>query len=151
MRGAEGYTETMFTMAKLDDFVPANHPLQPIRIWLNDALKCMDAVFTRMYESDAKGGRPSIAPEKLIRALPLQVLYSIRSERMLMDQISYNMLFRWFVGLAMDDAVWDHSTFSKNRDRLMSLWVCSTRRWRGRTRVATCRASISAWTISTAC
>jgi transposase len=74
MHGAEGYTETMFTMAKLDDFVPANHPLQPIRIWLNDALKCMDAVFTRMYESDAKGGRPSIAPEKLIRALPLQVL-----------------------------------------------------------------------------
>ena len=120
MRGADGYTESMFTMAKLDDFVPTSHPLRPIRNWLNDALKRMDPVLTRMYESDAKGGRPSIAPEKLIRALLLQVLYSIRSERMLMEQISYNMLFRWFVGLAMDDAVWDHSTFSKNRDRLLT-------------------------------
>ena len=120
MRGADGYTETMFTMTKLDDFVPSNHPLRPIRLWLNDALKRMDGVFARMYESDAKGGRPSIAPEKLVRALLLQVLYSIRSERMLMEQISYNMLFRWFVGLAMDDAVWDHSTFSKNRDRLLA-------------------------------
>jgi transposase len=120
MRGADGYTEAMFTMAKLDDFVPANHPLRPIRIWLNDALKRMDLMFARMYESDAKGGRPSIPPEKLIRALLLQVLYSIRSERMLMEQISYNMLFRWFVGLPMDDAVWDHSTFSNNRDRLLA-------------------------------
>ncbi|CAJ7187569.1 transposase IS4 family protein [Burkholderia pseudomallei] len=120
MRGADGYTEAMFTMTKLDDFVPASHPLRPIRVWLNDALKRMDADFSRMYESDAKGGRPSIAPEKLIRALLLQVLYSIRSERMLMEQISYNMLFRWFVGLAMDDVVWDHSTFSKNRDRLLT-------------------------------
>jgi transposase len=120
MRGADGYTEAMFTMAKLDDFVPVNHPVRPIRTWLNEALKRMDPVFTRMYESDAKGGRPSIAPEKLIRALLLQVLYSIRSERMLMEQITYNMLFRWFVGLAMDDAVWDHSTFSKNRDRLLT-------------------------------
>jgi transposase len=119
MRGADGYTESMFTMTRLDDFVPANHPLRPIRLWLNEALTRMDTVFSRMYESDARGGRPSIAPEKLIRALLLQVLYSIRSERMLMEQISYNMLFRWFVGLAMDDAVWDHSTFSKNRDRLM--------------------------------
>ena len=120
MRGADGCTETMFTMAKLDDFVPASHPLRPIRLWLNDALKRMDGVFARMYESDAKGGRPSIALEKPIRALLLQVLYSIRSERMLMEQISYNMLFRWFVGLAMDEAVWDHSTFSKNRDRLLA-------------------------------
>ncbi|MFP4854710.1 transposase, partial [Paraburkholderia sp. BR14264] len=93
MRGADGYTESMFTMSKLDDFVPVNHPLRPIRLWLNDALARMDPVFSRMYESDAKGGRPSIAPEKLIRALLLQVLYSIRSERMLMEQISYNMLF----------------------------------------------------------
>jgi len=110
MRGADGYTESMFTMTRLDDFVPANHSLRPIRLWLNEALTRMDTVFSRMYESDARGGRPSIAPEKLIRALLLQVLYSIRSERMLMEQISYNMLFRWFVGLAMDDAVWDHST-----------------------------------------
>lgn len=120
MRGADGYTESMFTMSRLDDFVPANHPLRPIRLWLNDVLSRMDEAFSRMYESDARGGRPSIAPEKLIRALLLQVLYSIRSERMLMEQISYNMLFRWFVGLAMDGAVWDHSTFSKNRDRLLA-------------------------------
>jgi len=119
MRGADGYTEAMFTMARLDDFVPASHPLRPIRIWLNGALKRMGPVFARMYESDAKGGRPSIAPEKLIRALLLQVMYSIRSESMLMEQISYNMLFRWFVGLAMDDVVWDHS----------SLWVCHRLRY----------------------
>lgn len=112
MRGADGYTETMFTMAKLDDFVPANHSLRPIRLWLNEAFTRMDTVFSRIYESDARGGRPSIAPQRLIRALLLQVLYSIRSERMLMEQISDNMLFRWFVGLAMDDVVWDHSTFS---------------------------------------
>jgi transposase len=79
----------------------------------------MDDVFARMYEADVKGGRPSIAPEKLVRALLLQVLYSVRSERMLVEQISYNMLFRWFVGLPMDGSVWDHSTFSKNRDRLL--------------------------------
>jgi hypothetical protein len=85
MRGADGYTETMFTMSRLDDFVPANQPLRPIRLWLNDALKRMEPLFSRMYESDAKAGRPSIAPEKLIRALLLQVLYSMRSERMLMD------------------------------------------------------------------
>lgn len=93
MRGGDGYTEAMFTMAKLDDFVPASHPLRPIRICLNDALERMDPVFARMYESDAKGGRPSITAEKLLRALLLQVLYSIRSERMPMEQISYNMLF----------------------------------------------------------
>ncbi|CBJ35781.1 GNAT family N-acetyltransferase [Ralstonia solanacearum] len=120
MRGVDGYTESMFTVAKLDDFVSANHPLRPIRAWLNDALERMDQVFARMYERNAKGGRPSIAPEKLIRALLLRVLYSIRSERMLMEPISYNMLFRGFVGLAMDDTVGDHSTFSKNRDRLLA-------------------------------
>ncbi|MGF6735834.1 transposase [Paraburkholderia youngii] len=80
----------------------------------------MDSIFSRMCESDAKGGRPSIGPEKLIRALLLQMLYSIRSERMLTEQISFNILFRWFVGLAMDDAVCDPSTFSKSRTRLMA-------------------------------
>jgi len=119
MRGPDGFTESMFTVLKLDDFVPKDHPLRPIRAWLNDALKRMDDVFTRMYEADARGGRPSIAPKKLVRALLLQVLYSIRSERMLVEQISYNMLFRWFVGLPMDGTVWDHSTFSKNRERLL--------------------------------
>jgi transposase len=74
MRGADAYTESIFTMSRPDDFVPTNHPLRPIRLWLNDALTCMGALFSRMYESDTKGGRPSIAPEKLIRALLLQML-----------------------------------------------------------------------------
>jgi transposase len=120
MRGADSFNETMFKMRRLDDFIAVNHPLRPIREWLNEALVRMEATFSQMYASDARGGRPSIAPEKLIRALLLQVQYSIRSERMLVEQISYNMLFRWFVGLAMDDAVWDASTFSKNRCRLMA-------------------------------
>jgi hypothetical protein len=83
MRGLDRFTESMFTVLKLDDFVPNDHPLRPIRAWLNDARKRMDDVFTRMYEADARGGRPSIAPEKLWRAQLLRVLYSIRSERML--------------------------------------------------------------------
>lgn len=120
MRRADGYTEAMFTMAKLDDLVPPNHSLRPIRIWLNEALKRTGGVLARMYESDAKGDGPNIAPERLIRALLLQVLYSIRSERALMKQISYNILFRRFVGLSMDDSVWNHSTFNKNRDRLLA-------------------------------
>lgn len=119
MRGPDGFTESMFTVLELDDFVPKDHPLLPIRTWLNDALKRMDDVFARMYEADAKEGRPSISPEKLIRPLFLPVLYSIRGERMLVDQIFYNILFRWFVGLPMDGTVWEHSTFSKSRDRLL--------------------------------
>ncbi len=79
----------------------------------------MDGPFSAMYEADARGGRPSIAPEKLMRAMLLQVLFSIRSERQLFEQINYNLLFRWFVGLSIDDAVWNHSVFSKNRDRLI--------------------------------
>jgi transposase len=119
MRGADSHSESLFTTVKLDDFVPANHPLRPIRAWVNDALAKMDAKFSAMYEADVKGGRPSIAPEKLMRAMLLQVLYSIRSERQLVEQIHYNMLFRWFVGLAIEDTVWNHSVFSKNRDRLI--------------------------------
>jgi transposase len=119
MRGADSYSERLFTTVKLTDFVPAEHPLQPIRAWLNDALAKMDATFSAMYEADIKGGRPSIAPEKLMRAMLLQVLYSIRSERQLVEQIHYNLLYRWFVGLAIEDAVWNHSVFSKNRDRLI--------------------------------
>ena len=79
----------------------------------------MDAKFSAMYEADVKGGRPSIAPEKLMRAMLLQVLYSVRSERKLDEQIQYNLLFRWFVGLVIENAVWNHSVFSKNRDRLI--------------------------------
>ena len=119
MRGADSYNESLFTTVKLEDYVPANHPLRPIRGWVNDALAKMDGKFSAMYEADVKGGRPSIAPEKLMRAMLLQVLYSVRSERQLVEQIQYNLLFRWFVGLAIEDTVWNHSVFSKNRDRLI--------------------------------
>ena len=106
-------------MRHLGDFVPANHPLRPIRVMLNAALVKMDALLSGMYEADIKGGRPSIAPEKLLRAMLLQIFYSIRSERQLMEQTQYNLLFRWFIGLAMDDAVWVPTVFSKNRERLI--------------------------------
>ena len=119
MRGADAYNEALFSTVRLEDFVPAKHPLRPIRQWVNDALTKMDAKFSAMYEADIKGGRPSIAPEKLMRAMLLQVLYSVRSERQLVEQIQYNLLFRWFVGLAIEDSVWNHSVFSKNRDRLI--------------------------------
>ena len=99
MRGADTFTEGLFTLKKLDDFVPANHPLRVIRTMVNKALAEMGELFAGMYEEDAKGGRPSIAPEKLLRAMLLQVLYSIRSERQLMEQTQYNLLFRWFIGL----------------------------------------------------
>lgn len=86
---------------------------------INTALVKMDVLFSRMYEADIKGGRPSIAPEKLLGAMLLQVFYSIRSERQLMEQTQYNLLFRWFIGLAMDDAVWVPTVFTKNRERLI--------------------------------
>src|SRR5664280_2845887 len=123
MRGADSHSESLFTTVKLEDFVPADHPLRPIRTWVNEALAKMDVSFSAMYEADIKGGRPSIAPEKLMRAMLLQVLYSVRSERQLVEQITYNLLFRWFVGLAIDDTVWNHSVFSKNRDRLIQAWA----------------------------
>lgn len=103
-------------VSKLEDFVPADHPLRPIRTLVNEALSGLNGLFNEIY---ADHGRPSIPPEKLIRTLLLQVFYSVRSERQICEQLRYNMLFRWFVGLAMDDAVWDHSVFSKNRDRLL--------------------------------
>ncbi|MGF6265238.1 transposase [Paraburkholderia youngii] len=116
MRGIDEMQEPLFTTVKLDDFVPADHPLRPIRQLVNEALKRLNGLFSVIY---ADSGRASIAPEKLLRALLLQVFYSVRSERMLMEQMRYNLLFRWFVGLAIEDAVWDHSVFSKNRDRLL--------------------------------
>ena len=119
MRGADAYNEALFSTVRLEDFVPATHPLRPIRTWINEALAEMDERFSAMNEADIKGGRPSIAPEKLMRAMLLQVLYSVRSERQLVEQLSYNLLFRWFVGLAIEDTVWKHSVFSKNRDRLI--------------------------------
>ena len=118
MRGADTFTESLFTMRRLEDFIPAHHPLRPIRQMANTALAKMEGLLTRMYDADIKGGRPSIAPEKLLRAMLLQVLYSVRSERQLMEQVQYNMLFRWFVGLSMDDTVWVPTVFTKNRERL---------------------------------
>ena len=105
MRGSDGYNESLFSTVRLEDFVPANHPLRPIRTWTNEAIARMHERFSAMYETDVKGGRPSIAPEKLVRAMLLQVLYSVRSERQLVEQISYNLLFRGFVGLSIEDAV----------------------------------------------
>jgi transposase len=116
MRGQDIMQDTLFTVRNLDSFVPENHPLRPIREILNQALKDMDAAFEAMY---AESGRDSIAPEKLLRALMLQLLYAIRSERLVVEQLGYNLLFRWFVGVSMDDDPWDHSTFSKNRERLI--------------------------------
>lgn len=116
MRGNDDMQEALFTVAKLNDFVPTDHPLRPIGALVNEALAKLNDLFNEIY-SDR--GRASIAPEKLLRALLLQVFYSIRSERQLCEQLRYNLLFRWFVGLAIDDTVWDHSVFSKNRDRMM--------------------------------
>ncbi len=119
MCGADTFTESLFSVRKLEDFVPASHPLRPVRKMVNTALAKMDALFSRMYEADIKGGRPSIAPEKLLHAMLLQVLYSVRSECQLMEQVQYNLLFRWFIGLSMDDEVWVPSVFTKNRERLI--------------------------------
>ncbi len=116
MRGADGMQEPLFTISRLDDFVPSDHPLRAIQALVNDALVRLNDLFNEIY---ADTGRASVAPEKLMRALLLQVFYSVRSERQLVEQLRYNLLFRWFVGLAIDDAVWDHSVFSKNRDRLL--------------------------------
>ena len=106
----------MFSYLSPEERVPAKHPLRPIRLLVDDALKSLSAAFSRLYSAY---GRPSIPPEKLLRALLLQVLYTVRSERMLMEQLEYNLLFRWFVGLNMDEAVWVPTVFTKNRDRLL--------------------------------
>ena len=116
MRGSDGMQEALFTVAKLEDFVPADHPLRPIRLLVNEALGRLNGLFNLIY---ADSGRASIAPEKLLRAMLIQVLFSVRSERQLMEQVRYNLLYRWFIGLAIDDEVWDHSSFSKNRERLL--------------------------------
>ena len=120
MRGADIEQGTLFSVVTLESRVPADHPLRKIRPLLEETLDSLDRTFAAIY---ADGGRPSIPPERLIRASLLQVLYSIRSERQLMEQLDYNLLFRWFVGLTVDDPVWDHSTFSKNRERLIESGV----------------------------
>jgi transposase len=116
MRGDNEQQAAMYSYISPEQRVPADHPLRPLRKMTDEIFKQLSARFDQLY---SRTGRPSIAPERLLRALLLQVLYSVRSERMLMEQLEYNLLFRWFVGLNMDDAVWDATTFSKNRDRLL--------------------------------
>lgn len=117
MRGTDEMTGALFSYVDLEERVPARHPLRLIRRIVNDALAGLDAEFEVLY---AKEGRPSIPPERLIRASLLQILFSIRSERQLMEQMDYNLLFRWFVGLGIDDLVWVPTVFTKNRDRLLT-------------------------------
>ena len=116
MRGPDIQQDTLFSTVIPEERVPKDHPLRPIRQMVNEALAKLDREFNKLY---ADCGKPSIPPEKLLRAQLLMAFYTIRSERQLMEQIDYNLLFRWFVGFSMDDKVWDHSTFSKNRDRLL--------------------------------
>ena len=110
----------MYSYLSPEERVRKDHPLRAIRELTDEILKRMSPLFDAMY---AEGGRPSIAPEKLLRAQLLQMLYSVRSERLLMEEIDYSILFRWFVGLNLDDAVWDATTFTKNRDRLLEAAV----------------------------
>jgi transposase len=117
MRGDETEQGPMFSCVSPAQRVPGDHPLRQIREMSDVALRSLSREFDRLY---SKVGRPSIAPERLLRALLLQYFYGIRSERLLMEQLDYNLLFRWFVGLTMDDPVWDASTFSKNRERLLA-------------------------------
>ncbi|UMA67442.1 IS5 family transposase (plasmid) [Roseivivax marinus] len=117
MRGADKASGALFSYVDLEERVPAGHPVRKIRQNVNDALASLDAEFDALYTDF---GRPSIAPKRLIRASLLQILFSIRSERQLMEQMDYNLLFRWFVGLGIDDPVWVPTVFSKNRDRLLT-------------------------------
>ena len=117
MRGDDIHQDAMFSYLSPEARVPQDHPLRPLRQMVNQALGELSRDFQAMYSRE---GRPSIPPEKLLRALLLQVFYTIRSERLLMEQLDYNLLFRWFVGLSMDDKVWDHSVFSKNRERFLA-------------------------------
>ena len=116
MRGADVTQEGLFVVRQTADYVPAEHPLLAIREILNRALREMDVLFESMYENK---GRYSVPPEWLLRGLVLQALYGIRSERLLCEQLGYNMLYRWFVGLGMEDVAWDHSSYTQNRDRLI--------------------------------
>jgi len=116
MRGGDERSGSLFSYVDLEARVAKDHPLRTIRGLVNEALAALSGEFSAMY---SRMGRPSIPPEKLLRAMLLQAFYSIRSERQLMERLEFDLLFRWFVGLGVDDEVWDHSTFSKNRDRLL--------------------------------
>lgn len=122
MRGSQKQQDSLFSYVPLEKRIPKSHPLRPIRKMVDEALKKMSNKFSELYSYT---GRPSIAPEYLLRAALLQIFYSIRSERLLMEQLDYNLLFRWFVGLKMDDPVWNHSVFSKNRDRLLNTEIAA--------------------------
>lgn len=117
MRGTDEKSGSLFSYVDLEDRIPVKHPLRKIRRVVNDALASLDAEFEALY---VDFGRPSIAPERLIRASLIQILFSVRSERQLMEQMEYNLMFRWFVGLGIDDPVWVPTVFTKNRDRLMT-------------------------------
>ena len=117
VRGGDDRTGELFSYVDLEKRVRADHPLRTIRTIVNEALAALEREFAALY---APIGRPSIPPEKLLRAMLLQAFYSIRSERLLMERLEYDLLFRWFVGIGVDDAAWDHSVFSKNRDRLLA-------------------------------
>jgi transposase len=117
MRGDDQQQTEMFSYLSLEERVPQDHPLRAIRKLVDEVLRAMARDFDGLY---AKTGRPSVPPERLLRAVLLQIFYTVRSERMLMEQMNYNLLFRWFVGLEMDEPVWNHAVFSKNRDRLLN-------------------------------
>lgn len=116
MRGSDGRSGSLFSYVDIEDRVRADHPLRTIRRLVDGALESLTADFAALYSGM---GRPSIPPERFLRAMLLQAFYSIRSERQLMERLEFDLLFRWFVGLGVDDQAWDHSTFSKNRDRLL--------------------------------
>jgi transposase len=117
LRGDDPKQHSMYSFVSLEQRVPADHPLRPIRRMVDRGLASLNADFEKLY---ANQGRPSIPPERLLRALLLQVFFTIRSERMLIEQLDYNLLFRWFVGMSADEPVWNASTFSKNRERLLA-------------------------------
>jgi transposase len=117
MRGDDNRPDSMFSYVSAEQRVPRDHPLRPIRQLVDEILREMSRAFDKLY---ATVGRPSIPPERLLRAQLLQIFYSIRSERLLMEQLDYNILFRWFVGLSMDEPIWDPTVFTKNRDRLLN-------------------------------
>ena len=117
MRGTDQKSGSLFSYVDLEDRIPSSHPLRKIRQIVNDALASLDGDFDRLYSAE---GRPSIAPERLLRGSLIQILFSVRSERQLMEQMQYNLMFRWFVGLGIDDPVWVPTVFTKNRDRLLT-------------------------------
>jgi transposase len=117
MRGNDQNQASLISYVSLEERIAPEHPLRKVRALVDQLLKSMDGEFSRMY---SRVGRPSIPPERLLRALLLQIFYSVRSERLLMEQLDYNLLFRWFIGLEIDEPIWNHAVFSKNRERLLN-------------------------------